>query len=521
MASTAQSSHVKVGPQLDNRRMAAAAIDLAAPGLALLAVIAGGLLTPAVVVVLLGWTLYYFFALESGSGQTIGKRAMHIKVVTADGGKPTMRQFASRNAVRALDLPLVGLVAMLVSGDRRQRLGDVAAATMVVDANSESPAGSMAETAQLEPVGEMTEVLPKAKRSRPSLGGPALKLPSFGRSKKSPAAMDDSPAEMPVAPVAMPVPPVAMPDAPVAAMPEAPVAMPDLPAAAMPEAPVAAPKSKSSRPTLGGPELKMPSFGRRKKAKKAATVADAPAAPAKPTSSRPTLGGPELKMPSFGRSKKAKKAAAAEAPAAPGKPKNSRPTLGGPELKLPSFGRRKRAQAPASEPTLPAVPQPAAAPVAAVPELLPEAPSFDPYSAEAPAASVEVVRPDDEPDRREFNAEVNERLEGRAPDVRVLPPEPEPAAPAPQPVASPAPTRPPAIPGGPVPAVSVTGPEDPPVPEPAPTAAAELPAPEPSEAIRDDGSPELHVKPIETVSPMELLMQETQGRDKPDPDSSL
>ena len=65
--------------------MAAAAIDLAAPMLAAVALFASGLLTPAVALVLVGWVLYYFFALESGGGQTVGKRAMHLKVVSADG----------------------------------------------------------------------------------------------------------------------------------------------------------------------------------------------------------------------------------------------------------------------------------------------------------------------------------------------------------------------------------------------------------------------------------------------------
>ena len=96
MATTTSPTHAVTGPALDNRRMAAAAIDLAAPLLAAVVIIAAGLLTPAVALVLVGWTLYYFFALESGGGQTLGKRAMHLKVVSADGGEPTMHQYAMR-----------------------------------------------------------------------------------------------------------------------------------------------------------------------------------------------------------------------------------------------------------------------------------------------------------------------------------------------------------------------------------------------------------------------------------------
>ena len=49
---------------------------------------------------LVGWTLYYFFALESGGGQTVGKRAMNLKVVSADGGEPTMQQYGMRTIAR-------------------------------------------------------------------------------------------------------------------------------------------------------------------------------------------------------------------------------------------------------------------------------------------------------------------------------------------------------------------------------------------------------------------------------------
>lgn len=434
MASTAQSSHVpaspaQTGPELDNRRIAAAAIDLAAPALALLAVMAGGLLTPAVALVLVGWTLYYFFALESGDGQTLGKRAMRLRVVSTDGRAPTMRQYASRNSVRLLDLPVVGLIAMIASGDSRQRLGDRAAGTMVVDAEAPTTeADPMAEALPRKPAPSAPSPAPKPARSRPSLGGPEIKmpkLPSFGRSR--------SPKADPVSAVAD-----------------------------------AEPKPKRSRPSLGGPEIKMPSFGRKKKP----PVDPAPAGAA---------------------------AAAIQSPSAVA-----------------------RAAGPGPEPVPDSKSIPAAEPVPDS-ESIPALKPFDPFAADAPSPTIEVLRPEDElkPDSEETLPEAQLPDDHEVPDIQVVRDrdrDPEPP-----------PRRVPAIPAIPdppadqplTPAASAQVPE-----EPASAKSGEAPAvPEPpvvmSDAVRDDGSPRLNVKPIETISPLELLMQEAEERDRPSGDSSL
>jgi uncharacterized RDD family membrane protein YckC len=79
----------------------------------------------------------YHFALESRDGQTIGKRRYGIRVVSLAGEAPSARAVAIRSVLRLIDqLPvwyLSGLVSMVRTGpDRRQRIGDVAAGTMVV-----------------------------------------------------------------------------------------------------------------------------------------------------------------------------------------------------------------------------------------------------------------------------------------------------------------------------------------------------------------------------------------------------
>ena len=69
------------------------------------------------------------------SGQTLGKRALGIAVVAADGTPATFLNAVVRNLVRVVDaLPgvyFVGIVAVLVT-ERSQRVGDLAAGTLVV-----------------------------------------------------------------------------------------------------------------------------------------------------------------------------------------------------------------------------------------------------------------------------------------------------------------------------------------------------------------------------------------------------
>ena len=79
--------------------------------------------------------LVYYFACEAATGQTIGKRALGLRVVGPDGGPADTRRVAIRTVARIIDiLPafyLVGFVSVLATGSRR-RLGDLAADTSVV-----------------------------------------------------------------------------------------------------------------------------------------------------------------------------------------------------------------------------------------------------------------------------------------------------------------------------------------------------------------------------------------------------
>jgi uncharacterized RDD family membrane protein YckC len=134
------SARAMPGSKLDNRRMLAALFDLAivaAGGAAIL--VAAGVLggdggSPAAPLagVVVAWALYYYFACESGGGQTVGKRLTRLRVVREDGSPTEMRDIAVRTVLRPVDMALVGLIAMLATGERRARVGDLAAGTMIV-----------------------------------------------------------------------------------------------------------------------------------------------------------------------------------------------------------------------------------------------------------------------------------------------------------------------------------------------------------------------------------------------------
>jgi len=141
MNAIAQASAAPVsGSKLDNRRVMAAIVDLliVAAGAAVI-LVAGDSLSGdrpgALAAVIIGWALYYFFALESGEGQTLGKRLMKIRVVRADGRPAGMGEIAVRTILRVIDNYLVGMIVMIATGERRQRIGDLAAGTIVVDAS--------------------------------------------------------------------------------------------------------------------------------------------------------------------------------------------------------------------------------------------------------------------------------------------------------------------------------------------------------------------------------------------------
>ena len=83
-------------------------------------------------------SLTYYGVLEAIDGQTLGKRLLGIRVVADDGQtKASGRQIAIRTLLRLIDgiaFYAVALAVVLATGERRQRVGDLAAGTVVVAA---------------------------------------------------------------------------------------------------------------------------------------------------------------------------------------------------------------------------------------------------------------------------------------------------------------------------------------------------------------------------------------------------
>ena len=95
-----------------------------------------GLATAVVSLALFVALLGYFPLLETfWNGQTLGKRALGLRVTTLEGGRAPFWRVIVREVLRLIDiLPtvyLVGATSIVVS-DHNQRVGDLAAGTLVV-----------------------------------------------------------------------------------------------------------------------------------------------------------------------------------------------------------------------------------------------------------------------------------------------------------------------------------------------------------------------------------------------------
>ena len=80
--------------------------------------------------------VFYHVVMESlANGQSLGKKLMNIKVITLEGGQPSLSQYIIRWLFRTFDvvfLMLPGFFAIILSS-RSQRFGDMIAGTIVID----------------------------------------------------------------------------------------------------------------------------------------------------------------------------------------------------------------------------------------------------------------------------------------------------------------------------------------------------------------------------------------------------
>ena len=133
---------------LGSRSLAAVLDYLVLTGLAILWALVVALLTIRlagswwVALFLTGWFLLdwgYFAGLEIATGgRTLGKLAVKLRVVTAEGGTPGAGALLTRNLVRSLDL-VFGALLMAID-PLSQRIGDRLAGTLVVHDRPPEPA---------------------------------------------------------------------------------------------------------------------------------------------------------------------------------------------------------------------------------------------------------------------------------------------------------------------------------------------------------------------------------------------
>ena len=86
-----------------------------------------------IIIVFLPMLMYPFLSELMFGGRTLGKYAMHIQVVMADGSSPTLGALFMRYVCEMVDIGFcgVGLIFILCT-KHHQRLGDLAAGTMVI-----------------------------------------------------------------------------------------------------------------------------------------------------------------------------------------------------------------------------------------------------------------------------------------------------------------------------------------------------------------------------------------------------
>ena len=91
----------------------------------------------------LGW-LALFPVMEFATGMTMGKAVLGMRVESADGERLSVRQSLKRRAADLIDLGFYGIPAFISyrNSERKQRLGDLWAKTVVLQGRPEQAAAA-------------------------------------------------------------------------------------------------------------------------------------------------------------------------------------------------------------------------------------------------------------------------------------------------------------------------------------------------------------------------------------------
>lgn len=122
----------------------------------------------AIIIIALILSPFVFYSLVSEiffNGQSLGKKARHLRVVRLDGTAPRLGDYFLRWLLRIVDLylpfagGLVAIITIAVNG-KGQRLGDMAAGTTVV--STKTPADVLPDLGAALPLEEYQPVFPQA-----------------------------------------------------------------------------------------------------------------------------------------------------------------------------------------------------------------------------------------------------------------------------------------------------------------------------------------------------------------------
>lgn len=126
----------------------------------------GNIVATAIIIFLV--LLYFTYDLWMelfNQGQTLGKRAVGIRVIKLDRSRSDLQTFLIRSAFRMLDINLCGgsfAFLFIVSSPRRQRLGDLLAHTAVVKTESRL-ALNLSDLLRIETIDQYKPQYPQAK----------------------------------------------------------------------------------------------------------------------------------------------------------------------------------------------------------------------------------------------------------------------------------------------------------------------------------------------------------------------
>jgi uncharacterized RDD family membrane protein YckC len=123
--------------ELDSKRVLARLLDGLVAGAPAIVIALG--VGRSLSVFLVSLSLTYFFICEALWGQTLGKRLLGLRVLMRDGRPATASAVSARTVLRLIDDGPLGLVVMILSGRRRQRLGDLLGGTIVARATPGVP----------------------------------------------------------------------------------------------------------------------------------------------------------------------------------------------------------------------------------------------------------------------------------------------------------------------------------------------------------------------------------------------